>query len=373
MVDGVCLVVDGEEGVMSQTKYVVERAVRAGLSPLLLLNKLDRGMEAVKSGQVESDVFDLFCALGATDEQMEYPTYYASAKGGWVTDDLDRAEAVMKGGSMEGLGMDNLLDAFLEHFPPPAAPANGEESFAMAATMVGYDKFLGRTVTGLVSSGSAALGDKAIFLPRDPASASTDKKATAPTPLSGVFVYEGVTRAPLPGGVAAAGQIVTLSGVPDGVKVGDTITRLDDPVSAAVETPPLAPPTLSMGFGANDSPLAGREGTIVQASRIASRLRQEVDNNVTLSVGEGEEGSESSVVYARGELQLGILIEEMRREGYEMSVSPPRIVLDEREDGVYEPWEEVTVDVDSEHSGTVMNMLTGDRKATMTESQEVRS
>lgn len=169
-----------------------------------------------------------------------------------------------------------------------------------------------------------------------------DKKLLLPQPISGVFVYEGVTRTPLESGVADKGDIVTLTGVPDGIKVGDTVTLESNPVKEPIMTPPLAPPTLSMDFGANDGPLAGKEGTIVQASRIRARLQSEVDNNVTLSIGASEESTDKSIVFARGELQLGILIEQMRREGYEMTISPPKIVFSEDEQGnVMEPFEEV--------------------------------
>mmetsp|Transcript_4820 Transcript_4820/g.9670 ORF Transcript_4820/g.9670 Transcript_4820/m.9670 type:complete len:688 (+) Transcript_4820:3-2066(+) len=376
MVDGVCLVVDGGEGVMSQTKYVMERAVHANLKPIVFVNKLDRegGLTMVESGQVETEIFDLFIQLGANDSQLEYPTYYGSAKMGWVTDNLDDAVKIVKGQqSQEGRGMENLLDGFLEHIPPPSGPSNvGSDSpFSLAATMVGYDKYLGRTVTGKVYSGTLTSNDKVIYLPRDGAPIE-DKKAALATSISGVFCYEGVERTPLEGGVATPGDIVTLSGVPDTIAVGDTLTTEENPVPSPIDTPPLSPPTLSMDFGANDGPLAGKEkGTIVQSSRIRARLQSEVDNNVTLSIGISETDGEKTVVFARGELQLGILIEQMRREGYEMTISPPKIVFeDDGKGNVSEPFEEVTVDVDSEYSGTIMSALTGDRKAIMMEMNE---
>ena len=236
--------------------------------------------------------------------------------------------------------------------------------------MVGYDKFLGRTVTGKVYSGNLTTNDKVIYLPRDGGKIEDKKKALS-TSITGVFAYEGVERTALEGGVATPGDIVTLSGVPDTIAVGDTLTGEGKPVDTPIDTPPLNPPTLSMDFGANDGPLAGKEGKIVQSSRIRDRLQSEVDNNVTLSIGISETDGEKTVVYARGELQLGILIEQMRREGYEMTISPPKIVYDKDDGGnVLEPYEEVTVDVDSEHSGGMMNALTGDRKATMLEMNE---
>ena len=259
----------------------------------------------------------------------------------------------------------------MTNIPPPTGPDVGDNGpFSLAATMVGYDKYLGRTVTGKVYSGKLEASEKVIYLPRD-GSIIEDKKAALPTSITGVFAYEGVERAPLPGGVALPGDIVTLSGVPDTIAVGDTLTGEGNQAKEPIDTPPLNPPTLSMDFGANDGPLAGKEGTIVQSSRIRARLQNEVDNNVTLSIGISETDGEKTVVYARGELQLGILIEQMRREGYEMTISPPKIVFSKSPSGdVMEPFEEVTVDVDSEYSGAVMSALTGDRKATMMEMNE---
>jgi GTP-binding protein len=188
-----------------------------------------------------------------------------------------------------------------------------------------------------------------------------------PVALTGLFVNRGISRTPLEPAIAFAGDIVTLSGVPDSIAVGDTVTGADNPVSAPIETPPLAPPTLSMDFGANTGPLVGREGDIITSSRVRSRLLMETDNNVTLTVTKSETDSEKSIVYARGELQLGILIEQMRREGFELMISPPRIITRTcPETGKkLEPYEEVVVDVDAEYSGTVVNALTGDRKGVL--------
>jgi GTP-binding protein len=384
MVDGICLVVDGGEGVMSQTKYVMDRAIQNNLKPIVLLNKLDRegGLADVESGQVESDILDLFCTLGATDEQLDYKTFYASARSGWVTQDLAQAVEIVKTGVIpEGVGMDNLLQAFLDIIPPPEGPVMPEnEPFSMAATMVGRDQYLGRTVTGKVYSGSAKQGDIVTFLQRTADSdtittgnegSRSNAKANMPTPVAGVFCYEGVTRTPLESGVASKGDIIVLAGVPEGIKVGDTVTTQANPVAEPINTPPLAPPTLSMDFGANDGPFAGKEGTIFTSSKIRDRLQYETDNNVTIQVGISETDAEKSVVYARGELQLGILIEQMRREGFEIVVSPPKIVFTKDANGdTLEPFEEVIIDVDSQYAGVIMDKLTSDRKGQMVEMME---
>lgn len=388
MVDGVCLVVDAAEGPMAQTKYVLSRALSLGLKPVVVLNKVDRAdaLSKVDSGETESQVLDLFDALGANHEQMEYLTLYASARNGWVTDDVDVAIKVASdeaNASTENVKMNVLLDAILEHIPEPAVhayddpPANDsndaeayeQDKFSLAATSVGYDQYLGRTCTGRIYSGSVCINDNIAVLRRD----ATELPDSLPTgTLTGLFVNRGISRTPLEPAVACAGDIVTLAGVPDSIAVGDTVTGAADPVPLPVETPPLAPPTLSMDFGANTGPFVGKEGTIVTSSRIRDRLISETDNNVTISVVKSETDSEKTIVYGRGELQLGILVEQMRREGYEFMISPPRIVTKTCPDTgkKMEPYEEVIVDVDGEHSGTVVNALTGARKGVLLETTE---
>jgi GTP-binding protein len=197
-----------------------------------------------------------------------------------------------------------------------------------------------------------------------------ETETTGSTVVAEICVNRGISRTPLDPAFAAAGDIVTLVGVPDMIAVGDTVTRKENPVPSPIETPPLAPPTLSMDFGANNGPFAGKEGKILTSSRIRTRLEAETDNNVTIHVTKCETDSEKTTVFGRGELQLGILIEQMRREGFEMIISPPRILTKEVDGVKMEPFEEVTVDVDSEYAGTVIDALTGDRKGVLLDMKE---
>lgn len=353
MVDGVCLVVDASEGPMAQTKYVLSRALTQGLTPIVLINKVDRpdGQTRIDSGETENQISDLFKSLGATAEQLNYVTLYASAREGWVTEDPFVALSLATGDEVEEeTGMGNLLDSIIEHIPEPEvyvhdnlnenkreskdATAFHNDKFSLAATTVGFDQYLGRTCTGRIYSGSISKDDTIGVLKRG----ETDFKSL-PKELADVCANRGISRVSLDPPTAYAGDIVTLVGVPDDIAVGDTITHGNNPVSKAIETPPLAPPTLCMDFGTNDGPYAGMEGTIVTSTRIRSRLLSETDNNVTISVQKCETDNEKSTVYGRGELQLGILIEQMRREGFEFIISPPKI-LTKMVDGVkVEPFE----------------------------------
>jgi len=389
MVDGVCLLVDAVEGPMTQTKYVLSRALSAGLKPIVVLNKCDR-MEALSqldSGETEKRLNDLFAALGATDDQMDYVTMYASAREGWcVLDDPFQALDLGSDGydGSEEYSMRHMLEAIVDIIPEPAVrsynldAAKEEETlegeifqddpFSMAVVSVGSDAYLGRTCMGRIVSGSVAISDTVALLRRN----SSGEAPAAPTSVSGLFCYEGVSRKPMDTR-AFAGDCVTLAGVPDSVAVGDTITSATNPVLKPIDTPPLAPPTLCMEFGANNGPLAGLEpGTIVTSSKIRARLIAETDNNVTLRVEKSATDAEKTTVYARGELQLGILIEQMRREGYEIILSPPKVLThkDPETNQEFEPFEEVIVDVDSEYSGTIVSALTGKRKGILVEMKE---
>jgi GTP-binding protein len=387
MVDGVALVVDAAEGPMTQTKYVLTRALALGLKPVVVLNKCDRADAAAKieSGATESKLHALFVSLGATEDQINYVSVYASAREGWVT--TDPFEALEFGENSESTeekpSMEALLDCIMDEIPEPAvrsyAPiANPETSkegtdfagdkFSLAAVTVGFDQYLGRTCTGRIVSGSITMGDTLTVIRRK----EEDRGGSiAPGTVTGMFVFEGINRTPLEG-TAYAGDIVTLTGVPDSIAVGDTVTGLKNPVEEAIVTPPLVPATLSMDFAANNGPLAGLEGTIIASSKIRDRLFAETDNNVTLTIEKSATDSERTVVFARGELQLGILVEQMRREGFELIISPPRILTSICPDTgkELEPYEEVTVDVDSEYSGAVVSQLTGDRKGIMLEMSE---
>ena len=406
MVDGVCLVVDAREGPMAQTKYVLSRALRQHLNPIVVLNKCDRpdAISRLESGEVENELFDLFASLGADDDQLEYPTIYASAKSQWATQDVDLALKIARGEEENNKDADMavLLDAMMDYIPEPRifdGEAADEEhykdtTFAMTATTVGYDQYLGRLCTGRIFSGSIRSNDAVVVVPRE-CNESLGNGNSAPSNIAGIFVNRGISRTALETSspssfnlnsktntntktnnedtnndiIAAAGDIVTLAGIPNTMKVGDTLTSAAQPIQKPIDTPPLAPPTLSVDFGANSGPLSGQEGSIVTASRVRDRLYKETDNNVTISVTKSDSDAEKTVVFGRGELQIGILIEQMRREGYEFTVSPPRILTSvcEQTQIKLEPFEEATVDVDEEYSGTVVNALTGNRKGILME------
>jgi GTP-binding protein len=391
-VDGVVLVVDAGEGPKSQTKYVLSCALKLGLKPIVVLNKADRleSLGRLEAGETELELMDLFEALGADENQMEYRTLYGSARGGWITEDVDIALKIAHDGGVDidGLSsnMRGLLNAILEDIPSPSVHWYGQHAgdekdvsdfadqpFSMTATTVGMDPYLGRTCTGRIYSGQIKMGEAVTLLKRKNGGSDTEaanNSSNGPSSsVTGLFANRGVSRVPLDPAVAHAGDIVTLAGIPESMKVGDTLTSTDNQVPNAIDTPPLAPPTLSCLFGANNGPLAGKEGTIVASSRVRARLINETDNNVTLTVSLCESDAEKTVVFGRGELQIGILVEQMRREGYEMIITPPQIITSTcpTTGNKLEPFEEVVVDVDSEYSGTVVNALTGARKGVLVE------
>jgi len=422
LVDGVFLVVDAGEGPMAQTKYVLSRALQANLPIVVVLNKVDRrvSFDRVIEGDTEISLEELMEQLGASKEQirfsLENAIFYASARDGWVTQDLDVLREIVEDGTVDkattNTSMTLLLDKLLELIPEPSVKVHNEvtarksssneqssmqgedfvnDQFSLAAVTVGYDSYLGRTCTGRITSGHVTANDTVTVLRRkDPGDdqqqgeneKSKGEPAVAPTTLKGLFVNKGISRVPLESQIAYAGDIVTLAGVPDSIRVGDTVTGVNSSsgnsegaerqVLQAIDTPPLVPPTLSMEFAANNGPLAGTEGTEVTPSKLRNRLIAETDNNVTLTVESSARDSERTNVYARGELQLGILIEQMRREGFEMVISPPSIVTTENEETgtLMEPFEEVTIDVDSEYAGYIVSALTADRKGILLEMNE---
>ena len=368
---------------MTQTKYVLSRALQQGLLPIVLLNKADcaDALSRIESGETESQLLDLFDNLGATEEQMDYVTlYYASARDGWVTEDPTVAMALADGTSVkdECVNMEVLLKVILDHIPLPVVHSyeskteDGNHAVQRTKTIIflwprqrlDLIKYQGRTATGRIYSRLIRTGDTVTVLKRG----ETD--VSQPTTLADVCVNRGISRTTLIPNEAFAGDIVILVGVPDSIAVGDTVTGKDNPVPMPVDTPPLTPPTLCLDFGSNNGPFAGKEGKIVASTRIRERLHKETDNNVTIAVTNSETDSEKTTVFGRGELQLGILIEQMRREGFEIIISPPRIVTKSVDGAVMEPFEEVTVDVDSEYSGTVIESLTGDRKGFMMDMQD---
>ena len=345
MVDGAVLLVDAAEGPLAQTKFVVGKAVARGLRPILVLNKVDRdAVSEERCSEVMSQVFDLFAAMGASDEQLDFPMLFASARLGWVADSWAAARAALAGAPHQGMAP--LLDAILAHVPPPvgdlAAP------FAMVVTMMERDPYLGRIVTGRVASGRAQVGDQLRALAHGHGGVSATGRVTRILKRQGGFGRVSLRE-------ARVGDIVSIAGVP-GAAVTDTLAAPE--VTVPLPAVAVDPPTLSMVFSVNDSPLAGRDGTQLTGSKIGARLLAEAESNVSITVRQDARGGEQFEVQGRGELQLGVLIENMRREGFELSVSPPEVLLRTGADGkAHEPYEEVTVEVDDAHTGPVIDAL----------------
>jgi len=341
MVDGAIVLVDAAEGPMPQTKFVVGKALQLGLRPIVAINKVDR--PDARATEVINEVFDLFAALDATDEQLDFPILYGSGREGWMA-------TAPEGPKTDGLAP--LFDLVLDHVPPPTVEAG---PFRMLGTILEANPFLGRIVTGRISAGSVRPNQTIKVLDRDGRLIETGR-------VSKILAFRGIERQPID--IGEAGDIVAIAGLEKG-SVADTFC---DP---AVETPlpaqPIDPPTVTMSFIVNDSPLAGTEGDKVTSRVIRDRLLKEAEGNITLRIEEAAD-KDSFQVSGRGELQLAILIETMRREGFELGVSRPRVVM--RTDGgtgqLLEPIEEVVIDVDEEHSGIVVQKMS-ERKAEMVE------
>ena len=340
MVDGCVLLVDAEEGVMPQTKFVLGKALKMGLRPILCLNKVDRAH--ADPDRVLNDAFDLFAAMGATDEQLDFPHIYASGKNGWATMDLSKPN--------DNLGP--LFDLIVDHVPPPKAEARKEEPFQMLSVLIESDPFLGRLLTGRIEAGKAVPGLAIKALSRDGKEIERGR-------ITKVLAFRGLKRQPIDGG-AEAGDIVAIAGLSKAT-VADTLCAME--VTEALPAQPIDPPTISMTVSVNDSPLAGREGDKVQSRVIRDRLLKEAESNVAIRVTETAE-KDAYEVAGRGELQLGVLIEGMRREGFEVSISRPRVVFqtDEETGQRMEPIEDVMIDVDDEFTGIVIEKLSA-RKA----------
>ncbi len=340
MVDGVIVLVDASEGPMPQTKFVVSKALKLGLKPIVAINKIDRPDE--RHIEVLNEVFDLFANLDANEEQLDFPILYGSAKQAWMSQDPK--------GSHENMAP--LFDLVLEHVPAPKA---GDGPFRMLATTIEADPFLGRILTGRVSNGIVKpnMAVKAI---------SRDGKLIEQGRISKVLGFRGLERLAVDEGVA--GDIVAIAGLTKAT-VADTIC--DPQVTEALPAQPIDPPTLTMTFRINDGPLAGQEGDKVQSRVIRDRLLREAEGNVALRIVETTD-SDSFEVSGRGELQLGILIETMRREGFELTVSRPRVVFqtDPETGQRLEPIEEAIIDVDEEHAGAVVSKLS-ERKGDLIE------
>ena len=340
MVDGVVVLVDAAEGPMPQTKFVTGKALALGLRPIVLINNVDRG--DARPHEVHDEVFDLFAALDASDDQLDFPTMFAVGRDGWADDSLE--------GPRKDLSA--LFDLILKHVP---APAHDQEApFSMLATTLEADPYLGRVLTGRIQSGTVKLNQAVKSLSRDGTLIEQFR-------IAKILAYRGIERTSLD--VAEAGDIVAVSGMTK-TTVADTICALE--VNDALQAQPIDPPTLSMTFAVNDSPLAGQEGDKVTSRVIANRLLKETESNVAIKVAETA-GKDAFEVSGRGELQLGVLIETMRREGFELGISRPRVLFktDEATGERLEPIEEVFIDVDEEFSGAVVEKMSN-RKAEMT-------
>ena len=340
MVDGAIVLVDAAEGPMPQTKFVVGKALKVGLRPIVAINKIDR--PDARAEEVINEVFDLFAALDATDEQLDFPVLYGSGRDGWMAENPE-------GPKDEGLGP--LFDLVLRHVPEPNT---GEGPFRMIGTLLEADPFLGRIITGRIHSGSIKPNQNIKVLSQTGALVETGR-------ISRILAFRGLERQPIEEGVA--GDIVAIAGLQKGT-VADTFC--DAAVTEPLTAQPIDPPTVTMSFIVNDSPLAGTEGDKVTSRVIRDRLLKEAEGNVALKIEESND-KDSFYVSGRGELQLAVLIENMRREGFELSISRPRVVMQEDENGnVLEPIEEVVIDVDEEYSGTVVQKMS-ERKAEMVE------
>jgi GTP-binding protein len=340
MVDGVVLLVDAAEGPMPQTKFVLSKALRLGLRPIVLVNKIDRS--DARPDEVVNEVFDLFVALEANDEQLDFPVLYASGRAGWCIKNL----------TDEKVDLDPLFDTVLSYVKEP--DVDMEAPFAMLATILDADPYLGRILTGRIYSGIAKVGMPIKAM-------SINGEIMEQGRMTKLLSYQGIKRVPV--SEAQAGDIICIAGL-EKASVSDTIGDLS--VNTPIASTPVDPPTMAITISVNDSPYAGREGTKVTSRLIAARLFAEAETNVAITVKESE-NKDAFEVGGRGELQLGVLIENMRREGFEVSVSRPRVLIHTDEHGnKLEPIEEVLVDVDEEYTGTVVEKISL-RKGEMTD------
>lgn len=331
MVDGVILLVDASEGAMPQTKFVLSKALSIGLKPIVVINKVDRHDSRID--EVLNEVFDLFIALDATDEQLDFPILYASGRNGWATPEADTI----------GTDLAPMFEVTKRHVPTPTV--NKDAPFTMLASILTADPYLGRILIGKVYSGVARVGSvlKSIDL---------EGKTIENVKLTKLFGFKGIEKTPID--VAEAGDIVAIAGI-EKTSVADTICAME--VETAIRSTPIDPPTMAITISVNSSPLAGQEGTKVTSRMILERLQKENEINVAITLQVSDSG-ESFEVGGRGELQLGVLIENMRREGFELSVSRPRVLFKRDENKqLLEPIEEVVADVDDGYSGIVVEKV----------------
>ena len=340
MVDGVVLLVDSSEGPMPQTKFVLGKALKLGLRPIVVINKADKADARVD--EVLDEIFDLFVSLNANDQQLDFPVLYASGRNGWAVKEM----------TDEKKDLSPLFQLILDYVPEPSCDLNAP--FSMLATTLEANKFIGRLLTGKIQTGTLHVNDTVKVL-------NGENQELERVRISKILAYRGLERVALE--EAHAGDIVAVAGIVKGT-VADTICALD--VNQSIKAQPIDPPTLAMTFSINDSPLAGRGGDKVTSRMIWDRLCKEAEGNIALKISRTD-SSDSFEVAGRGELQLGVLIETMRREGFELSISRPRVLMKRDENGqLLEPFEEVVVDVDEEFSGTVVEKL-GQRKAELVE------
>ncbi|RCL03668.1 MAG: GTP-binding protein [Candidatus Tokpelaia sp. JSC161] len=340
MVDGAILLVDASEGPMPQTKFVLTKALKVGLQPIVVLNKIDR--KDSRPHQVINEIFDLFSALGATDQQLDFPILYGSSRDGWMERDIQNPKKK---------GFLPLFDLVIQHVPVPTMIPG---PFRMIGTILESDPFLGRIITGRIYSGSIQENQIIQVLTQEGKIVETGR-------ISKILAFRGLKRQPIHKGTS--GDIIAISGLQKGT-VSDTFC--DPSITTPLTAPPVDPPTVSMTFLVNDSPLAGTEGKKLTSRVIRERLLKEAESNIALKVKESSMKN-SFLVSGRGELQLAVLIENMRREGFELNISRPKVIMQQDENKRWlEPIEEVVIDVEAKYSGIVVQKLY-ERKADMSE------
>ncbi len=332
MVDGCVILVDASEGVMPQTKFVLSKALKRGLKPMVVLNKVDRA--SANPDNALNEIFELFLALGATDEQADFPILYASGKEGWAKTEM----------SGENKDLTPLFELIVRHVPDPEPVKRRDDQFAFLVTMIDSDPFLGRMLTGRVESGRVKVGDPVRAITRE-------GKEIEKGRLTKLLSFRGLKRVPVES--AEAGDIIAIAGLVE-TTVADTIGSPE--LAAPIPSTPIDPPTLAITVSINDSPLAGRAGDKVQSRVIRARLMAEAESNVAIRVTQTA-NSDAYEVAGRGELQLGVLVETMRREGFELSLSRPKVLTRSENGQTMEPIEEVVIDVDDEYTGVVIEKM----------------
>ena len=342
MVDGVVLLVDAAEGPMPQTKFVTSKALGMGLCPIVVVNKVDKS--DAEPDRALNDCFDLFANLDASDKQLDFPFMYASGRSGWAAKKLE--------GPRKDLS--DLFELIISHVPPPKQIEARNKPFSMLAVTLGSDQFIGRILTGRVESGTIKSGEMIKAIARNGERVENFR-------VSKILAFRGLAQQAIAS--AEAGDIVTIAGMSKAT-VSDTLCDVE--ITNAIPAQPIDPPTISVTFGINDSPMAGRDGKKVQSRIIRDRLLREAETNVAIKVTDTPSGDAFEVA-GRGELQMGVLIENMRREGFELSISRPQVLFQNIDGQQHEPIEEVTIDVDDEYTGVVIEKITGPRKGDLSE------